>query len=51
MDWLLAHQGGWDEILMFVAPIAIAVGAVKWADKRGRKKRAELEEVGEREST
>ena len=25
MSWLLAHQGGWDEFLLFAGPIAIAV--------------------------
>ena len=46
MDWLIAHQGGWDEALMFILPIALAVGAVKWAEKRGARKR----ELGENES-
>lgn len=26
MDVLLAHQGGWDELLMFLTPIALVVG-------------------------
>ena len=41
MEWILAHQGGWDEILMFAVPIVIAIGAVKWAEKRGARKRAD----------
>ena len=45
MEWFIAHQGGWDEALMFIVPIAIAVGAVKWAEKRGVRKREELEDV------
>jgi hypothetical protein len=39
--WLLTHRGDWDEILMFAAPIVIAVGAVKCAEKGGARKRAE----------
>lgn len=38
---MLAHQGYWDEVLMFAVPIAIALGAVKWAERRGAKRRAE----------
>ena len=45
MEWLIAHQGGWDEALMFILPIALAVGAVKWAEKRGAGQRAELEDA------
>ena len=36
MEAFLAHQGGWDEILMFAAPIAIAVLAVRWVERRNR---------------
>lgn len=46
MEWLLAHQGGWDEALMFALPIAIAIGAVKFAERRGAKKRSELDDAG-----
>ena len=38
--WTLAHQGGWDELLMFGLPILLAVFAVRWAEKRGKAKRA-----------
>ena len=38
--WLLAHQGGWDELLMFGLPIVLAVVAVRWAEKRGKANRA-----------
>jgi hypothetical protein len=38
--WTLAHQGGWDELLMFGVPIVLAVIAVRWAEKRGKAKRA-----------
>ena len=45
MTWILAHQGGWDEFLMFAVPIIIAVGAVKYAERRGAKKQADADEV------
>lgn len=31
---LLAHQGGWDEILLVVGPIAVLAGLLKLANKR-----------------
>ena len=35
---ILAHQYGWDEALLFVVPIAIAVVVVRRLDKRSRSK-------------
>ncbi len=34
MNALLAHQGGWDEILLVLGPIAVIVGLLKLAKKR-----------------
>ena len=31
---LLAHQGGWDEILMVVGPLIVVVGLLYWARSR-----------------
>lgn len=31
---LLAHQGGWDEILMVVAPLALLAGLLFLANRR-----------------
>lgn len=31
---VLAHQGGWDEILLVLGPIAIVVGLLKLAKQR-----------------
>ncbi len=45
MEWIVAHQGSWDEILMFAIPIAIAIGVIKYTEKRGARKRAELIEA------
>ncbi len=33
---LLAHQGGWDELLLFAVPALLGVGALWWAEKRAR---------------
>ena len=32
--YLLAHQGGWDEILLVVGPIAILAGLLRLANRR-----------------
>jgi hypothetical protein len=43
---LLAHQGGWDEILLVLAPIAV-VGALLWvARRRVAKESANSRDVG-----
>ena len=37
MSWsgaLLAHQGGWDEILLVACPIAVIVGLLALVKKR-----------------
>jgi hypothetical protein len=31
---LLAHQGGWDEILMIVGPVVVVIGLLRWARNR-----------------
>jgi hypothetical protein len=38
---LIAHQGGWDEILLFVAPLAIALLVISSFERRGRGRRDE----------
>ena len=43
--WTLAHQGGWDELLMFGVPIVLAVLGVRWAERRGKQRRAAAEEA------
>ena len=45
MTAVLAHQGGWDEILLVVAPMAI-VGGLLWVAKR-RVDRAAAARVGD----
>ena len=36
MNPILAHQYGWDEALLFIVPIAIAVYVVRRLDKRSK---------------
>ncbi|MFQ5967424.1 MAG: hypothetical protein ACE5MI_07420 [Acidimicrobiia bacterium] len=43
MTWLLAHQGGWDELLIFAVPAILAVLGLRWAERRSR---ARSEEKG-----
>ena len=33
---LLAHQGGWDELLWFSAPIVAVFAWVRWAERKAR---------------
>ena len=34
MTALLAHQGGWDEILLIIGPILVVVGLLRLLKKR-----------------
>lgn len=36
MNPILAHQYGWDEALLFIVPIAIAVYVVRRLDKKSK---------------
>jgi len=45
----IAHQGGWDEFLFFVVPVALGLWALRRAEKRARS-RAEKAEPAETES-
>lgn len=38
---ILAHQGGWDEILLVAAPLAVFGGALWLANRRANAKLAE----------
>ena len=42
---ILAHQGGWDEMLMVLVPIALLVGLLRVAKRRAE--RAAAERAGE----
>ena len=41
---LLAHQGGWDEILLVLAPIAVIVGLLRLASTRATRLADERDE-------
>ena len=34
ITYLLAHQGGWDELLLVAGPIALLAGLLRFANKR-----------------
>ena len=36
---VLAHQGGWDEILYLIVPVILVVAWVRWAERRSRLRR------------
>lgn len=44
LRFVVAHQGGWDEFLMFAVPVAIGVWALRFAERKSRQ-RAEAEEA------
>jgi hypothetical protein len=41
VDALLAHQGGWDEFAYFIVPVVVVLLAIRWAERRHRRKVAE----------
>ena len=43
---VLAHQGGWDEMLMVAAPIGLFVGLLRMANKRAEALQAEQDADG-----
>ncbi len=38
MALLLAHQGGWDEIALFVIPAVVAILVIRWAERRAKRR-------------
>lgn len=42
---VLAHQGGWDEILLVLAPIAVFAGLLLVANKRAARLGDEADDV------
>ena len=43
---MLAHQGGWDELLWFAVPIVAVVLWVRWAERKARSRTAKTSVVG-----
>lgn len=48
---LVAHQGGWDEILYVLVPIAMFAGLLAVANRRAGRMQAEREAEREAENT
>lgn len=44
MTLVLAHQGGWDEILLFAGPIVLAFFVIRGLEKRGKAARSRLDQ-------
>lgn len=40
---ILAHQGGWDEMLLVAGPIIVVVALLRMAERRARRNRAQHE--------
>ena len=40
---LLAHQGGWDELMWFSVPVLLMLTWVRWAEKRAKLRKSEGE--------
>lgn len=38
IPWSIAHQGGWDELLLFAGPIVLVLLWVRWAERRSGKR-------------
>lgn len=51
MTWTLAHQGGWDEFLLFAGPIALAVLIMVVLERRRPKRTEESQEESESQNT
>lgn len=47
MTVLLAHQGGWDEVVLFAIPVVVALVLVRWAERRSRRNREGEEPEGD----
>ncbi len=41
IEVVFAHQGGWDELLLFGAPVVLMVLGVRWAERRATARRGE----------
>ena len=51
MEFLLAHQGGWDEILLVLVPLAVFAGLLVIANRRAERMAGEGDETTERKTT
>ena len=44
VTFILAHQSGWDELLLFLGPVVAMIAWVRWAERRARRRRDDAEE-------
>ncbi len=44
---VFAHQYGWDEIAMFLVPIALAIAGVRYAEKRAAERKRREADAGD----
>lgn len=44
IGFVLAHQGGRDELLYFAVPVVLTILALRWAEKRATRRRTEEQE-------
>jgi len=44
MIWFFAHQGGWDEALLFAGPLVLAFLAIGAFERKGRRQQRSLVE-------
>jgi hypothetical protein len=44
---VFGHQGGWDELAMFVIPIVIAVIGVRIAEARAKRRNSDVDDTPE----
>ncbi len=42
MIWFFAHQGGWDEALLFAGPLVLAFLAIGAFERKGRRQQRSL---------
>ncbi len=49
MFLVLAHQGGWDEFLMFLVPVVLGMWGLRFTARRAAEKAREKQESGEGE--
>jgi hypothetical protein len=47
MIWVFAHQGGWDEVLLFAGPLVLAFLAIGAFERRGKRQRRAPDKDGE----
>ena len=50
MGMVLAHQGGWDEMLFVLVPILVIVGLLKLAKRRAERAPSDADTPGDQDT-